>query len=94
MLGYLITGFFTVQIEKLEIPIRPLTGDASTVRARNVQEIDELEEQINVYERRITQLNNSYESMQKRYLRLTEQRHVLKETDVFFEQVIFIKMEL
>ena len=87
MLGYLITGFFTVQIEKLEIPIRPLTGDASAVRARSVLEIDELEEQINVYERRITQLNNSYESMQKRYLRLTEQRHVLKETGVFLEQV-------
>ncbi|CAG8497086.1 287_t:CDS:10 [Paraglomus brasilianum] len=78
--------FFTVQIEKLEIPIRPLTGDASAVRARSVLEIDELEEQINVYERRITQLNNSYESMQKRYLRLTEQRHVLKETGVFLEQ--------
>ena len=59
----------------------------SSARVRNAQEVDDLEEKINEHERRISQMNSSYETLQKRYLELTEARHVLKETAVFFEEV-------
>jgi V-type H+-transporting ATPase subunit a len=32
-------------------------------------------------------MNSSYETLQKRYLELTEARYVLKETAVYFEEV-------
>ncbi|CAJ0745304.1 16591_t:CDS:10 [Entrophospora sp. SA101] len=75
--------YFSVQIAKTDIPIYPLTG----ARARSVQELNELEETINQHEQRIIQMNNSYETLQKRYLELTEARHVLQETAIFFEEV-------
>lgn len=78
-------GFFLTHIEKSGIPIRPLAGDA---RARNFQEIDDLEEKITEHERKITQMNSAYENLQKRSLELTEGRHVLRETAVFFEEVV------
>lgn len=37
---------------------------------------------------RITQMNSSYETLLHRNLQLAELRHVLKETSVFFEQVM------
>ncbi|CAG8440655.1 13588_t:CDS:10 [Ambispora gerdemannii] len=76
--------FFTTHIEKSDIPIRPLAGDGA--RARNAQEIDELEEKIVGHERRITEMNTAHENLQKKYLEYTEARHVLRETDVFFRQ--------
>lgn len=36
-------------------------------------------------------MTTSYESLQKRYLKLTELRYVLRETAAFFDQVIKIK---
>ncbi|CAI2162064.1 16781_t:CDS:10 [Funneliformis geosporum] len=75
-------------VAKSDIPIRPLTGDVSSARVRNAQEVDDLEEKINEHERRISQMNSSYETLQKRYLELTEARHVLKETAVFFEEAV------
>nr|CAG8538695.1 15393_t:CDS:10 [Entrophospora candida] len=78
--------YFNAQIAKTDIPIRPLTGDIYEARARNAQELDELEETVNQHEQRIIQMNSSYETLQKRYLELTEARHVLQETAVFFEE--------
>lgn len=63
-------------------------GDASAARARSATQIDELEEKIIEHERHIMQMNSSYEDLQKKYLELTEARHVLRETAVFFEEVI------
>jgi V-type H+-transporting ATPase subunit a len=80
-------GFFSTQIEKSEIAVRPSAGDVSAARARSTQEIDDLEEKLNEHERRITQMNNSHETLQRRYLELTEAKHVLRETDVFFQMV-------
>ncbi|GBB87914.1 hypothetical protein RclHR1_01440029 [Rhizophagus clarus] len=77
--------FFEAQITKSDIPVRPLTG--INARVRNAQEVDDLEDKIREHERRISQMNSSYETLQKRYLELTEARHVLKETAVYFEEV-------
>lgn len=82
-----VLGFFQTQIEKAEIPIRPLTAAAYSSRARSAQEIDDLEEKLKEHETRILQMNSSYERLQRRYLQLTELRHVLRESAAFFEQV-------
>lgn len=82
---FFFKGFFETQITKSDIPVRPLTG--INARVRNAQEVDDLEDKIREHERRISQMNSSYETLQKRYLELTEARHVLKETAVYFEEV-------
>ncbi|KAL1921796.1 uncharacterized protein VTP21DRAFT_10438 [Calcarisporiella thermophila] len=78
--------FFSSQLEKVDIPIRPLTTSAYLSRARHAQEIDDLEATLTDHETKILQMNSSYETLQRRYLELTELRHVLKETAVFFEE--------
>lgn len=79
-------GFFSTQLEKSDIPVRALTTAAYRSRARSAQEVDDLEENLKEYETRISQMNSSYESLQRRYLQLTELRHVLRESSGFFEQ--------
>ena len=64
-----------------------MTATAYGSRARSAQEIDDLEEKLKEHEGRIIQMNGSYETLQRRYLQLTELRHVLRETGGFFEQV-------
>lgn len=78
--------FFKAQTEKAGIPTRDLTTSGSLSRARSAQEIDDLEEKLRYHEGRITEMNNSYETLQRRYLQLTELRHVLRDTGVFFQQ--------
>ncbi|KAI8350578.1 V-type ATPase, V0 complex, 116kDa subunit family [Mortierella sp. GBAus27b] len=68
--------FFTLQIEKAEIAIHPTPASHSS-RARSRQELDNLEELLSEHENRLLQMNNSYENMQRRYLELIEQKHVL-----------------
>ena len=58
-------------------------------RPRTHQEIDELEEKLIEHDNRIQQMNTSQETLNKRFLELTELRHVLKETTIFFQQVFF-----
>ncbi|CAG8441420.1 1443_t:CDS:10 [Diversispora eburnea] len=77
--------FFAAQMAKSDIEI---IGDATGARAKSATEIDELEEKIKEHERHITQMNDSYEKLQKRYLELTEARHVLQETAEFFEEAV------
>jgi V-type H+-transporting ATPase subunit a len=81
-------GFFKAQTEKADIPTRTLaTTSDSLSHARSAQEIDELEEKLRQHEGRITEMNTSYETLQRRYLQLAELRHVLRDTGVFFQQV-------
>lgn len=80
-------GFFQSQLVKSEIQIRPLTPAAYRSRARSAQEVDDLEENLKEYEGRVSQMNSSYESLQRRYLQLTELRHVLRESSSFFQEV-------
>ncbi|KAJ3142638.1 H(+)-transporting V0 sector ATPase subunit a [Physocladia obscura] len=77
--------FLKGQVEKAQIRIKSDAAVTAAARARTHQEIDELEERLTEHEGRIAQLNASQETLYKRYLEQTELRHVLKETNVFFE---------
>ncbi|KAJ3242214.1 H(+)-transporting V0 sector ATPase subunit a [Chytriomyces hyalinus] len=77
--------FLKGQIDKAQMRIRSDPAATATARARTHQEVDELEERLTEHEARILQMNTSQETLNKRYLELTELRHVLKETNVFFE---------
>ncbi|KAG0280376.1 H(+)-transporting V0 sector ATPase subunit a [Linnemannia gamsii] len=78
--------FFTSQIEKAEIPVRTTLSNSYSSRARSRQELDDLEERLSEHENRLLQMNNSHETMQRRYLELTELKHVLRETSDFFRE--------
>ncbi|KAI9032739.1 V-type ATPase, V0 complex, 116kDa subunit family [Phycomyces nitens] len=78
--------FFKAQVDKAGIPVRHLGLSGQFSRARSTQEIDDLEEKLRDHEGRLSEMNSSYESLQRRYLQLTELRHVLRETAAFFEQ--------
>lgn len=81
-------GFFTTQIEKVGIHVRPSMPSSHLSRTRSRQELDDLEARISEHENRLLQMNNSHETMQRRYLELTELKHVLRETSDFFQEVI------
>ncbi|KAI8337465.1 V-type ATPase, V0 complex, 116kDa subunit family [Chlamydoabsidia padenii] len=76
--------YFQQQMKRNSIPFRPVTNTA--VRARSTQEVDNLEEMLREHEVRLNEMTTSYESLQQRYLHLTELRHVLRETALFFDQ--------
>ncbi|KAJ3041171.1 H(+)-transporting V0 sector ATPase subunit a [Rhizophlyctis rosea] len=78
--------YLKAQIEKADIHVRKMDASMYYGRTRTQQEIDELEERLQEHEGRVQQLNNSLETLNKRYLELTELRHVLRETSVFFEE--------
>ncbi|KAI8807208.1 V-type ATPase, V0 complex, 116kDa subunit family, partial [Cladochytrium replicatum] len=78
--------FLENQIEKTGIKPKPLTGNLYYGRTRTQQEIDDLEARLTEHEARIQQMNESQDTLQKRYLELSELRQVLRETAVFFEQ--------
>ncbi|KAF9907143.1 H(+)-transporting V0 sector ATPase subunit a [Linnemannia zychae] len=78
--------FFTQQIEKVGVNIRPSMPSSHLSRARSRQELDDLEERISEHENRLLQMNNSHETMQRRYLELAELKHVLRETSDFFQE--------
>lgn len=76
-----------MQIEKVGIHVRPSIPSSHLSRARSRQELDDLEERISEHENRLLQMNNSYETIQRRYLELAELKHVLRETSDFFHEV-------
>jgi V-type H+-transporting ATPase subunit a len=80
-------GFLIGQAEKSEVRLKPLETDLSFARARSYQELTEIESQLGLHESRILQMNQSKETLNKRYLELTELKHVLKETASFFDEV-------
>ncbi|KAI8992299.1 V-type ATPase, V0 complex, 116kDa subunit family [Pilobolus umbonatus] len=85
--------FFQAQLQKSEIPVRPLTAATYRSRARSAQEVDDLEENLKEFEARIVQMNSSYENLQRRYLQLTEMRHVLRESSEFFKHTDEVRPE-
>ena len=58
-----------------------------SLRARSQLEIDQLESKLENLDTRIRQMNQSGGTLNRRFLELTELRHVLRETAVFFEEV-------
>lgn len=83
----LLTGYFRSQIEKAAIPMRPSTDFSDTLAAPLASEIDELAERSESLEQRIASLNDSYETLKKREVELSEWRWVLREAGGFFDRV-------
>lgn len=81
------TGFFQSQIQKAGIPMRPSSDFADVLAAPSAAEIDELAERSENLEQRIISLNDSYETLKKREVELTEWRWVLREAGGFFDRV-------
>lgn len=73
-------------MEKAGIPLRKLDLDMETLAAPTTTEIDELSERSQGLENRIFQLNDSYETLKKREVELTEWRWVLREAGGFFDR--------
>lgn len=78
--------FFGRQIESAGVQVAPIDYDSIPTQAPSIQEIDELADRTTHYEQRIDSLNESHETLQRRYVELVELRHVLKETGSFFDQ--------
>lgn len=83
--------FFTTQIEreKETILVRPLYDSAPllTVGPRAAQTMDELDVKLSEHEKRLNQMNDSYQLLSDRLTELIEAQHVLRETAVFFDRV-------
>ncbi|KAK1765532.1 H(+)-transporting V0 sector ATPase subunit A [Phialemonium atrogriseum] len=78
--------YFYAQMEKVGIPLRKLDLDVETLAPPTTTEIDELAERSKSLEQRISQLNDSYETLKKREVELTEWRWVLREAGGFFDR--------
>jgi V-type H+-transporting ATPase subunit a len=83
--------FFATQIEreKDQIQVRPLYDSAPllTVGPRAAQTMDELDVKLSEHEKRLIQMNDSYQLLSDRLRELIEAQHVLRETAVFFDRV-------
>ena len=73
-------------MEKAGIPLRKLDLDVDTLAAPSATEIDALSDRSQSLEQRIASLNDSYETLKKREVELTEWRWVLKEAGGFFDR--------
>ena len=67
--------------------MRPLYEFSNTLAAPSASEIDELADRSQSLEQRIASLNDSYETLKKREVELTEWRHVLAKCGSFFDRV-------
>jgi V-type H+-transporting ATPase subunit a len=81
-----LAGYFHAQIEKASIHLRKVDIDADPLQTPTTTEIDELAERCQGLETRIFQLNESYETLKKREVELTEWRWVLREAGGFFDR--------
>ncbi|KAI0485633.1 V-type ATPase, V0 complex, 116kDa subunit family [Xylaria cf. heliscus] len=78
--------YFHAQMDKASIPLRRLDLDVETLAPPTTSEIDELADRSQGLEQRIAQLNDSYETLKKREVELTEWRWVLREAGGFFDR--------
>ncbi|KAJ4403639.1 H(+)-transporting V0 sector ATPase subunit a [Neurospora sp. IMI 360204] len=78
--------YFHSQMEKAGIPLRKLDLDVDTLAPPTTTEIDELAERAQTLEQRVSSLNESYETLKKREVELTEWRWVLREAGGFFDR--------
>ncbi|CCF33159.1 V-type proton ATPase subunit A [Colletotrichum higginsianum] len=78
--------YFYAQMEKAGISLRKFDLDAERLANPSTSEIDELAERSQSLEQRVYQLNDSYETLKKREVELTEWRWVLREAGGFFDR--------
>jgi len=76
--------FLKAQIEREDIKIKNSSAEEAAV-SKSPKELEELEQKINETEKVVIELNENQRTLDKRYLELTEMRHVIKVTDEFFE---------
>jgi len=76
--------FLKAQIEREGIPIKKCSHEEAAV-SKSPKELEELEQKISETEKVVIELNENQRTLDKRYLELTEMRHVIKVTDEFFE---------
>jgi V-type H+-transporting ATPase subunit a len=74
-------------MEKASIPMRSIYDFSNTMSATSASEIDELADRSQSLEQRVASLNDSYETLKKREVELTEWRWVLREAGGFFDRV-------
>ena len=86
-IAHTLAGYFEAQIEKQSIPMRPRWEFSNILAAPSAAEIDELADRSESLEHRISSLNESYETLKKREVELTEWRWVLREAGGFFDRV-------
>ncbi|CAE6444236.1 unnamed protein product [Rhizoctonia solani] len=95
--------FFNAQIEKdnqqyptAPVPVRSLGDSAplATVGPRASQTRDELDVILAEHESRLSQMNESYNTLSARQRELVEARHVLRETAVFFDRAGTIQPDI
>lgn len=79
-------GYFHEQMGKAGIPLRKLDLDVDALAAPSASEIDELSDRSQSLEQRVASLNDSYETLKKREVELTEWRWVLREAGGFFDR--------
>ncbi|KAL9610645.1 MAG: hypothetical protein Q9167_004654 [Letrouitia subvulpina] len=78
--------YFSSHIEKESLPIRPQHEFSNILAAPSASEIDELAENCERLEQRVSSLYDSYETLKKREVELTEWRWVLTEAGGFFDR--------
>jgi V-type H+-transporting ATPase subunit a len=79
--------YFKSQMEKSGIEMRSHWDfDENMLAAPQASEIDELAERSELLEQRVSNLNDSYETLKRREVELTEWRWVLKEAGGFFDR--------
>lgn len=73
-------------MQKVDISLRKLDIDNDNLAVPSSADIDEVVERGQILEQRISQLNESYETLKKREVELTEWRCVLREAGGFFDR--------
>lgn len=76
-------------MDKAGIPMRSIFDFNNPFTSPSASEIDELADKSQQLESRISSLNESYETLKKREVELTEWRWVLREAGGFFDRVRF-----
>ena len=78
--------FFHTHMLKANVPVRKIDLDLERITSPTLLEIDDLAERSQALEARITELNESYETLKKREIEYLEWRHVLREAGRFFDR--------
>ncbi|KAF9741424.1 H(+)-transporting V0 sector ATPase subunit a [Paraphaeosphaeria minitans] len=78
--------YFRGQMDKSSIPMRSIYDFENPFTSPSASEIDELADKSQQLEDRISSLNESYETLKKREVELTEWRWVLREAGGFFDR--------
>ncbi|KAF2193459.1 vacuolar ATP synthase-like protein 98 kDa subunit [Zopfia rhizophila CBS 207.26] len=78
--------YFHSQMDKASIPMRSIYDFNNPFTSPSATEIDELADKSQNLENRISSLNESYETLKRREVELTEWRWVLREAGGFFDR--------